>query len=220
MPTSDRRSVAEQFRDEDQQWRADSFGMWVFLGTEAMMFGGLFLAFAVYRLEYAEAFAAAAGHLKLHWGAVNTAILIVSGFAMAMVEPLLQRGRRRGVAALLGAVIALAAAFLAVKGYEYRLEYSENLMPLLGLGFDGTAFQNAGAARLFFGFYFAMTGLHALHMMVGIGLIVFLLMALRYGREPKRFTRQLRIVGLYWAFVDVVWLLLFPTLYLLGEGGM
>lgn len=219
MATSERAIVAEQFQDENQQWRADSFGMWLFLGTEAMMFGGLFLAFAIYRSEYAEAFIAGAGHLKLHWGATNTALLILSGLAMGLADPLLERGRRRAAGWCLLAVLVLGAAFLAIKGYEYSLEYEEKLMPLFGLGFDTGAFVNAEGAKLFFGLYFIMTGLHAAHMAVGMGLVAYLAVALNRKGDASRLTRQVRIIGLYWAFVDVVWLLLFPTLYLLGGGG-
>lgn len=222
MPTTDARraepTVAEQFHDADQQWRADAFGMWLFLATEAMMFGGLFVAFAVYRSQYPDAFAEGAHHLKLHLGAVNTVLLIASGFAMSLAEPAVERGRRRAVLVLVAVTALLGTAFLGVKGFEYMKEYEEGLMPFLGLDFHGEAFRHA-EVRLFFGLYFVMTGLHAAHMALGLGLLGVLFVLTWRWRDPSTLTRQVRIIGLYWAFVDVVWLLLFPTLYLLGSGG-
>lgn len=218
MATSDTPTVAEQFHDADQQWRADSFGMWVFLATEAMMFGGLFLAFAIYRSEHTAAFAEAAHHLKLHLGAINTVLLIVSSFAMSLAEPAVEAGRRRTVMALVAATILLGLGFLGIKGYEYYTEYKEGLMPFLGLEFHGEPFRHE-EVRLFFGFYYVMTALHAAHMAIGLGLMAVLLVLTWLWRDGSVLTRQVRIIGLYWAFVDVVWLLLFPTLYLLGGQG-
>lgn len=211
-------TVAEQFHDPTQQWRADCFGMWVFLATEAMMFGGLFLAFSVYRSEHPQAFAEAAHHLKQHIGALNTAVLMFSSFTMAMADPAVERGRRGLVLALLAATMALGCAFLAIKGYEYHSEYREGLMPLLGLEFHGEPFRGE-AARLFFGLYYVMTGLHAVHLALGIGIMAAMWVAVLRWRDPSVIIRQVRIAGLYWAFVDVVWILLFPTLYLLDKGG-
>lgn len=218
MTTTDAPTVAEQFHDAEQQWRADRFGMWLFLATEAMMFGGLFLSFAVYRAEFPDAFAEAAHHLKLPLGSINTGLLIVSGFAMSLADPALQRKRRGAAVGLVAVTLVLGAAFLGIKGYEYALEYEERLMPFLGLDFRAEAFRH-GKAMLFFGFYFVMTGLHAAHMVIGLGLLALLVVLIWRWRDSSRLIRQVRIIGLYWAFVDLVWLLLFPTLYLLGSGG-
>lgn len=218
MTTGEQEGVAEQFQDAAQQWRADSFGMWVFLATEAMMFGGLFLAFAVYRFEFPAAFAEAAHHLKLPLGVANTILLMTSGFFMAMSDVMLERRRRRFVLLAVLATMILGSAFLGLKGYEYFLEYEEGLIPFLGLAFDDSLFGQH-QARMFFVLYFLMTGLHALHMLIGIGLMAVLFILVWRWRDPVTLTRQGRIIALYWAFVDVVWLLLFPTLYLLGSGG-
>lgn len=221
MPTGTERrnpgtaaAVAEQFEDIGQQRRADWAGMWVFLATEMLLFGGLFAGYAVYRVEYAAAFAAAATRLDLALGAINTGLLLTSGLAMAMVEPAMARGSRRAVVGLLVAAAALGIAFLGIKGVEYHHEISKSLAPIAGLEFRYDGPQPAHA-QMFFNFYFAMTGLHALHMLAGIGAIgVMVALTLRW-REPARLGRQLGLVALYWAFVDAVWLLLFPALYLL-----
>lgn len=205
---------AEQFVDLPQQREADLLGMWLFLATEALLFGGPFLAFAVYRTRFPDAFAEAAGHLDLFLGAVNTAVLLSSGLTMALADAFAAKGRRREVLIHIGLTMALALAFLAIKAYEWRHEYIQGLMPLLGLGFDYRGANPAGA-QMFFDLYYAMTGLHALHMLIGVGLLAWLLTAAAKWREPARAARQVRIAGMYWAFVDVVWLFVFTCLYLL-----
>lgn len=219
MPTTDAAAtrdptVAEQFADADQQWRADLLGMWVFLLTEIMMFGGMFMAFAIYRVEYADVFAEGAHHLKLHLGAINTVLLLTSGLCMSLADPAVQAGRRRTVLLLLGLTAALAAAFLGIKGYEYYLEYREELMPIGDLPFHMAPFSS-DRVKVFFSFYYVMTGLHAVHMAIGVGLIAAAVWLVARWRDASRVSRQVQIISIYWAFVDVVWLLLFPTLYLL-----
>lgn len=219
MPTTDAAAtrdptVAEQFADADQQWRADLLGMWVFLLTEIMMFGGMFMAFAIYRVEYAEVFAEGARHLKLHLGVINTVLLLTSGLTMSFADPAVQAGRRRTVLLLLGLTAALAIAFLGLKGYEYFLEYEENLVPVGDLPFDMAPFSS-DRVKVFFSFYYVMTGLHALHMAIGVGLIAAAVWLVARWRDASRVSRQVQIISIYWAFVDVVWLLLFPALYLL-----
>lgn len=205
---------AEQFVDIRQQREANLLGMWLFLATEALLFGGLFLAFAVHRARFPDAFAEAAGHLGLFLGAVNTAVLLSSGLTMALADAFAAKGRRREVLIHIGLTMVLALAFLAIKGYEWRHEYAQGLMPLLGLTFEYRG-ANAAGAQMFFDLYYAMTGLHALHMLIGVGLLAWLLAAAAKWREPARAARQVRIAGMYWAFVDVVWLFVFTCLYLL-----
>lgn len=207
-------SVAEQFADAGQQWRADLLGMWVFLLTEIMMFGGMFMAFAIYRVEYAEVFAEGAHHLKLHLGAINTVLLLTSGLCMSLADPAVRAGRRATVLVLLALTAALALIFLGIKGYEYHTEYQEHLVPIGDLPFDMEPFSS-DRVKVFFSFYYVMTGLHALHMAVGVGLIGAAGWLVARWRDGSRVSRQVQIISIYWAFVDVVWLLLFPTLYLL-----
>lgn len=207
----------EPFHDRDQQARGRAFGMWVFLATEAMMFGGLFLGFAVYRSAWPDSFAEGASHLHAGLGALNTALLMTSGLLMALSEPLAERGRRRAaIAAVTGAAL-LGLAFLGIKGHEYALEYADRLVPFAGLPFDDAAFAGP-SARIFFSFYFVMTGLHALHMLIGIVALAILARCLATADTAAAEAGLTRMTGLYWAFVDMVWLLLFPTLYLLGGG--
>lgn len=206
--------LAEQFDDHDQQWHADNMGMWIFLSTELLLFGGIFMAFAVYRVAYAATFAEAAHHLGIIWGSVNTAILMVSGLTMALTERAVGLERRRLSLGLLWSTFVLGLVFLGIKGYEYSKEFREGLIPLPWLEFtyDG---KNPDQAEFFFNFYFVMTGLHALHMAIGLGIIAVMLVIGHRWRQPDRYARQVKITGLYWAFVDIVWVFVFTSLYLL-----
>lgn len=207
-------TVAHQFDDAAQQRTASTLGMWVFLVTEVMMFGGLFTAYALYRSMYPEAFAAASHHLDATLGAANTLVLLGSSLTMALAVHAAQHGRRAGTVLGLLATIALGSVFLGVKAYEYAHKFEENLVP-------GPYFQFAGPeathAELFFSLYFAMTGLHALHMVIGVAVLG----TLAWMAARKRFTADyhtpVEIGGLYWHFVDIVWIYLFPLLYLLGR---
>lgn len=206
--------LAEQFDDLEQQRRADIMGMWVFLATELLLFGGVFMGFGVYRWLYAEGFGHAAGELDLVLGGINTAILLTSGLTMALAERAVAAGLKRATLTMMGATLALGLVFLSIKGYEYYKEYTEQLVPLPGLvfGYEGPSPENA---QMFFNFYFVMTGLHALHMAIGLAIIAVMIAIGSRWRQPDRFERQVRIVGLYWAFVDIVWVFVFTTLYLL-----
>lgn len=206
--------VAEQFETMAQQREANVIGMWVFLATETLLFGGLFLAFSVYARQYPEAFAASSHHLHWELGAINTVILLTSGFTMALAELNAESQQRQKALVFLLATILLGIVFLGLKAFEYHSEYTEGLVPFLGMPFEYHGPQPE-QAKLFFNFYFTMTGLHALHMLVGLGLLgVITALAWRW-REPHRVARQVQISGLYWAFVDIVWIFVFTTLYLL-----
>ena len=194
----------------------NSLGMWVFLVSEVMLFGGLFTVYLIYRLSYPEAFAAGSQRLDVMWGTINTAVLLTSSLTMATAVYAAQTQRRKLTLLLLAATALLGLVFLGIKGYEYWQEYQEQLIPALNFTWDG-----AGAlqVKLFFTLYFIMTGLHALHLTVGIGLVsgVPLLRFRRpYRSDPAS---PVEIVGLYWHFVDVVWVFLFPLLYLIAPGG-
>lgn len=213
MPTSDA-APAEQFDDLVQQRQADLMGMWIFLATELLLFGGLFAAFTVYRLEYVAGFGGAAHHLDLMLGTINTVVLLTSGLTMTLAERAVNAHRRALALQLLAATLALGAVFLTIKGYEWHHEIQKQLMPGLGLPFNYPG-DHAHAAQMFFNFYFAMTGLHAAHMLVGLGLLVTMLVLVARWRESGRLSRQIQIMSLYWAFVDIVWVFVFTTLYLL-----
>ncbi|HNP71356.1 MAG TPA: cytochrome c oxidase subunit 3 [Kouleothrix sp.] len=207
--------VAHHFDDAEQQHMSSYLGMWIFLATEVMFLGGLFAAFAVYRYSYAEAFREASRHLYASLGALNTAVLLCSSLTMALAVRAAALGRRGWLVGLLAATMLLGLGFLGIKATEYYLDFQEHLVPLRGFGF---AYEGADPrrAQLFFDFYFAMTGLHALHMLIAIGWVgVVALLAWR-GRFSAAYSTPVEVAGLFWHFVDIVWVFLFPVLYLVG----
>jgi cytochrome c oxidase subunit 3 len=206
--------VAHQFDDAGQQREASTLGMWIFLATEVMFFGGVFLGYIVYRSSYPQAFAAASNRLDIWLGLINTAVLICSSFTMVLAVYNAALDRRRGLQTGLLLTIVLGCTFLAIKFYEYHAKFEENLVPGAGFLFPPPV---TSAAEIFFSFYFAMTGMHAAHMIVGIGLLGFLLFAAGRGRYAPEYFTPVEIVGLYWHFVDIVWIFLFPLLYLVGR---
>jgi cytochrome c oxidase subunit 3 len=226
--------VAHHFDDAEQQYTAASLGMWLFLATEVLFFGGLFCGYAQYRYWYPAAFAAGSHRLDLWLGAINTAVLLTSSLTMALAVHAAQTDDRRGVAQFLALTIVLGSAFLGIKAYEYYHKFEEHLVP--GRSFDfhahhgGTnesastdaAVNSAAAANmeeapveLFFSFYFGMTGLHALHMVIGIAILAVLLAGARRGAFSAAYFTPVEMTGLYWHFVDIVWVFLFPLLYLI-----
>jgi cytochrome c oxidase subunit 3 len=206
--------LAHHFDDIEQQREASTLGMWVFLMTEVMFLGALFTAYGMYRLLYSEGFAAASMHLNVPLASINTAVLLTSSFMMALAVRAAQTGSRVGQVFFLLLTILFGLAFLGIKGYEYYLEYQEGLVPVTGFTFHYEG-GNPGQAKLFYNFYFALTGLHAIHMIVGIGwLLVIAFLALRRRFSPEYYT-PVEVAGLYWHFVDIVWVFIFPLLYLL-----
>jgi cytochrome c oxidase subunit 3 len=207
-------AVAEHLASYEQQVEVGRLGMWLFLATEIMIFGAIFLSIAVYRLIYWEDLAEATHHLKLWIGGINTGLLLTSSLFMALAVVAARRerlGRARGLL-LLTALLGLL--FLGLKGYEYSLEYQEGLMPGVGPPFP----LPSPPQQLFLNIYFAGTGLHALHVTVGISLLLWLNWSLR-KRRPHLPPSHERVesVGLYWHLVDIVWVFLYPALYLIGR---
>jgi cytochrome c oxidase subunit III len=205
--------VAHHFDDADTQFAANKLGIWLFLVTEILLFGGMFLAFAVFRGWYFDAFVEAHHHLDKVMGAVNTVALITSSFTMALAVRASQRGRKGETAGLLAATIALACVFLVIKFFEYSQKFEHGLLP--GRFFHGEGFVHP-EARIFFGVYFMMTGIHGLHVVIGIGLIAWVLLRTRRGDFSSRYYAPVEGVGLYWHLVDLIWIYLFPLLYLIG----
>lgn len=206
--------LAEQFDDLEQQREAAKLGMWVFLATEVLFFGALFLAYTVYRYLYPEAFAAASRHTEILLGGANTAVLLFSSTLMALAVRAAQLGQRRNLIWLLIGTALLGLFFLGIKAVEYHKDFDAHLVPGAGFAWQES---NPAAAELFFWLYFAMTGLHAIHVTVGV--VLLLVLAWLAGR--RRFENgnylPIEIVGLYWHFVDIVWVFLFPLLYLAGH---
>lgn len=203
----------EQFDDIAQQEEAATLGMWVFLGTEMMMFGALFLAYTVYRITYPHAFAEASHHLYKSIGTVNTSILLTSSLTMALSVLAASEGRRRGNLGLLALTLLLGSTFLALKWTEYYLDWTdEHIFPVAS--FDPTKFVDPWHAQLFFVFYWVLTGLHVVHLSAGLVLLSVLLVLAWRGRFTPEQHDPLKIGGMYWSFVDVVWIFLYPLLYL------
>ena len=207
-------ALVHQFDDPEQQLDASRTGMWVFLATEVMFFGGMFTGYTLYRSAYPDAFAYASNHLDIWLGSINTAVLICSSFTMALAVHGSEEGRRRRIVFFLVATMVLGAVFLGIKFYEYYQKYVEHLIP--GWDFSFTE-ANPGQAAIFFSFYFAMTGMHAVHMIVGLGLLTYLVVKAARRRFSTVYNTPVEIVGLYWHFVDIVWIFLFPLLYLVGR---
>jgi cytochrome c oxidase subunit III len=204
-------TLAHQFDDVEQQREASTLGMWIFLATEVLFFGGLILSYSVYRTLYFPAFAEASRHLDVVLGALNTAVLLCSSLTMAMAVHQAESGNAKSLMRFLGVTMLLGTIFLAIKFYEYYEKYKEGLIP--GVHFTWPS-NDAGHASLFFIAYFIMTGMHALHMIIGIGVMSALAMLARKGRFTTAYYTPVELGGLYWHFVDVVWVFLFPLLYL------
>ncbi len=207
-------TLAHQFDDVEQQHEASNLGMWIFLITEIMFFGGVFTLFTVYVSAYPEAFAQGSGHLDLALGTVNTAVLLGSSFTMAMAVRSAQTGRRNGQVVYLLLTMLLGLVFLGIKAVEYLHKFEQHLVPGPNFSFASPLAKNV---QLFFSFYFAMTGLHALHMIVGVGILAVLLVQAWRGRYTADYCTPVEVSGLYWHFVDIVWIFLFPFLYLVAR---
>ena len=209
-------ALAHHFESLDQQKEAATLGMWVFLVTEVLFFGGLFAGYAIYRTWYPDAFAAASRELDIVLGSINTVVLITSSLTMALAVHAAQTGERRLVLWLLLATMALGATFLGIKGVEYYHKFAEHHVPGPAFSFEPEHFSQA---QIFFSFYFMMTGLHALHMVIGLGIMIVMLWWTWNGTITVEYANPIEISGLYWHFVDIVWIFLFPLLYLIGRHG-
>lgn len=213
MPDS---RLAEQFVDLRQQNDVAQVGTWVFLATEVLFFGGLILAYCVYRSTYPAGFAEAAHHTKIVIGAANTAILLTSSFLVAWAVTITKLAEARFAALLLWAAALLGVVFLGLKGVEYAMEYREHLLPGLGFDYPGS---RPHEAHLFFSFYMVATGLHAVHVAVGIAVLVIVGWRARQRLYSGDYHSPVTVAGLYWHFVDLVWVFLFALIYLPGRSG-
>jgi len=204
--------LLHQFAALEQQHESTLLGMWGFLATEIMFFGGLFLGYTIYRTLHPEAFIAASRKLHVALGGINTAVLLTSSLAMALAVRASQLRQRKMTVAFLVATIVLGFAFLGIKGTEYYLEYRDHLVPALNFRWSG---PDAGPAQMFFVLYFFMTGLHAIHMIIGITLIaIFATLCWRRWLSGGG-SEHIEVMGLYWHFVDIIWVFLYPLLYLI-----
>ena len=221
-------SLAHHFDSLEQQKESSTLGIWLFLVTEIMFFGGLFLAYVVYRSLYPEAFLLASNTLDVLMGGINTAVLIGSSLTMALAIWAAQVNWRKGIVLFLLATIVLGSAFLVIKGFEYHHKFVEHHIPGPAFHFveenPSPHIQELAAkdpllekhTQIFFSLYFIMTGLHATHMVIGMIILGVLAWYAWKGTYDSSYHNPLEVTGLYWHFVDIVWIFLFPLLYLLG----
>jgi cytochrome c oxidase subunit 3 len=204
---------AHHFANADEEFEASKQGMWVFMVTEVLMFGGLFVAYFIFRGLYPEMYHEAHHELNATMGAINTVVLILSSLSMAYAVTSTQKGRRSQAIMALLVTLFFAGAFLVVKYFEYSAKFEHGLLP--GAHFTNEHLQHP-KAKLFFSLYFMMTGLHGIHILIGMGLITWLIIRSARREFSPNFYTPVELVGFYWHFVDLVWIYLFPLLYLVG----
>ncbi len=204
--------LAEQFDDMPQQTEASTLGMWTFLGTEILFFGALFMSYIVYRHTYYEAFGLASRHTEIIHGTVNTALLLTSSFTMSLAIHAAQKGKNKPVFGWLLLTIFLGCCFLGVKGLEYKSDIEEHLVP--GANFKPDL---PPQAQIFWFLYWLMTGVHSLHLLAGIGVLIVIAWMARRRRFSESYHNPVVISGLYWHFVDVIWVWLYALLYLINR---
>jgi cytochrome c oxidase subunit III len=221
--------LRHHFVNVEQQRETATFGMWLFLLTEIMFFGGLFCAYLIYRNWYYPAFVAGSHQLSIFLGTLNTAVLIASSFTMAMAVHSSEVRSRRALITWLLATIFLGCVFLGVKADEYHEKWEKHHVP--GLNFSTADFTHpskdykddklapdmAEKTQVYFSLYFAMTGMHALHMIIGVSLLTILVIRAWGGAYVNGHVAPIENFGLYWHFVDIVWIFLFPLLYLISR---
>ena len=206
-------AVAHQFDDAAQQRQSATLAMWVFLATEVLFFGGMFLGYFAYRVLHPQAFEAASNHTILLAGGVNTAVLLISSFCMALAVRAAELEQRWKTCGYLLVTFALGAGFLVIKGFEYAHEIHEGLLPGAHFHIEGV---DRHAGEMFFYLYFLMTGVHAVHVTIGLGLILVFAVRALLTMHVERFATAVDLLGLYWHFVDLVWVFLFPLFYLVA----
>ncbi len=209
--------VAHQFDDVEQQHQTYSFGMWIFLVTEIMFFGGLFTAYTVYRWSYPEAFSAGSSHLDIVLATINTAALLTSSFTMALAVRAIQLGKTKQMIGFLLTTIGFAIVFLVLKGIEYSHKFQDHLVPGQDFVWHGT--ESARHVEMFFGLYFTMTALHGIHVFIGIFVIGTIAILGWKKRFSPDYYAPVEMTGLYWHLVDIIWVFLFPLLYLISRHG-
>jgi cytochrome c oxidase subunit 3 len=203
------------FESADHEFETSKFGMWLFLVTEIMLFGGLFVAYIIFRNLYPEMYHEAAHHLDKVMGAINTVVLLTSSLTMALAIGWVQRNDAKKATRYLVITLLCAATFLVVKYFEYKHKFHDGLLP--GAHFDAakSGIQHP-KADLFFSLYFMMTGLHGFHVLVGMILIAWMIVRVRRNEFSDKFYFPVECTGLYWHLVDLIWIYLFPLLYLIG----
>jgi cytochrome c oxidase subunit 3 len=217
-----RHPLEEHYRDFEHQSETARLGIWLFLATEVMFFGSLILTLLIYRYEYAEAFEKASARLNWQIGSINTLVLLVSSLTMVLAVHYARRGNQRSLILYLLLTAALGVVFLVLKGVEYYIDYRENLIPgwrfepSEWIGQEGLAPDSVPQVKIFLIMYFMMTIIHAVHLTIGIGMVLTLAVLGARGCFTVEYYCPVDVVGLYWHFVDIVWIFLLPMLYLMG----
>ena len=207
--------LRHHFDDTEQQFESSTLGMWVFLLTEVMFFGGMFGGYTVYRNLYPDAFASSSQFMNLPIGAFNTGVLILSSFTMVLAVRAAQLGHKKMLILFLVATLFLGCVFLGLKVVEYHEKWVDHHIPGPGFRYEDARYLHQ--AQILFFLYFAMTGMHAMHMVVGAGLLTTLIVMASRNRFSAAWYTPVEMIGLYWHFVDIVWIFLFPLLYLIGR---
>jgi cytochrome c oxidase subunit III len=206
--------VVEQFADEEQQRHAGQLGMWVWLVTELLLFAGLFLVALILRVQYPEAVQASVSHLKFWIGATNTAVLIVSSLTMSGAIAASRLGLQRLTVYSMFATAGLGTLFLLLKGYEWYADIVEHMAPWLNQPYELAGDRQSA---LFTNLYWVTTGLHGLHLLTGVSILTILALQARAEGYLKRHQNRIEAFGLYWHFIDLIWIIVFPTLYVIGR---
>lgn len=204
--------VAHHFVDSEQQFDSAKMGMWIFLVTEILFFGGLFAAYIIYRSWYPELYVEASKELNTMWGAINTVVLIGSSLTVAMSIRSAQLNQKSGIICNLIITLVLAGVFMVIKYFEYTHKFHLGIYP--GEYYTYTGLEHP-KANIFFSIYYCMTGLHGLHVIIGMGLMIWLIIKANQGAFSAQYYTPVEIVGLYWHLVDIIWIFLFPLLYLI-----
>ncbi|MGD0914468.1 MAG: cytochrome c oxidase subunit 3 family protein [Terracidiphilus sp.] len=210
-------NLKHHFADLEQQKATSTFGMWLFLVTEIMFFGGLFAAYLIYRLSYFNAWVAGSQTMEIQYGAINTVVLICSSLTMVMAVHSAKIGNRKLTAIFLILTLILGFGFLGIKAVEYHNHWVHHEVPGANFHFEHEGNYDPRHVEIFFSLYFAMTGMHAVHMLIGAGLLTWLLIANARRRFSPEYNTPVEMVGLYWHFVDLIWIYLFPLLYLISH---
>jgi cytochrome c oxidase subunit III len=205
--------LPHHFETPEQAFESSKLGLWLFLVTEILLFGGLFVGYIIYRSLYPATFHEASHHLNRIMGAINTVVLICSSFSMAMAVQKVQENKRNVAFFLLLFTFLCGATFMCIKYFEYAHKFHEGLLPGAHFTFEGI---KAPKADLFFSLYFMMTGLHGIHVLAGMGLIFWVMVRTKKGRFSNEYYTPVELTGIYWHLVDLVWIYLFPLLYLIG----
>ena len=205
--------IPHHFDNAEQAYQSSKLGFWLFLVSEILLFGGLFVAYIVFRSLYPDMFHEASGELNRIMGGINTIVLICSSFTMAMGVNRVQHNDPKKAVMFLAITIAFAAIFMVIKYFEYSHKIHLGLLPAGFYHYDGITHPRA---PLFFSLYFVMTGLHGVHVLVGMGLITWVLLRVKRGDFSNQYYTPVELVGLYWHLVDLIWIYLFPLMYLIG----